>query len=168
MPSDVPVPHFDLYLELEVHPTASTPTIEGAFRSLLRRHHPDLWGEGETGRMQRLNTARDWLTDPSLRERYDRERLGFWPRGDIRPEVRRPRSPSYAGKDPSILHATSRQDEIPRWVGAIPWVIAIGTLGLTLLVGSISIGIGTSVATIAAFALGLMGTVYAVSMALFR
>lgn len=156
------VPGFDLYLELEVHARASTPTIEAAYRSLLRRHHPDLWGEVETARMQRLNTAREWLTDPSLRERYDRVRLGPGFTGDFGREIPWPRSTTDSGQDLFMLRGTSRRDD------SRSWVIAIGALGFALLVGSITVGIGTSVATVAAFALGLIVTVYSVSMAFLR
>ena len=68
-----PYPDFDLYLELEVSPTASQPTIEAAFRSLAKRYHPDVAADGATAaRMKRLNLARDWLLDPVRRADYDR------------------------------------------------------------------------------------------------
>lgn len=71
------VPKFDLYRELEVDPQATTETIEAAYRSLIRRHHPDA-GSGTGWRATRLNLAREWLTDPARRALYDAEieRLG--------------------------------------------------------------------------------------------
>src|SRR6185437_15148013 len=79
------LPRFDLYGELEVSPFASEGTIEAAFRSLVKRHHPDL-ESGNESRMRRLNLAREWLTDPELRHRYDQET----DRGQHIPEARRP------------------------------------------------------------------------------
>jgi len=66
------LPRFDLYGELEVSPFASVGTIEAAFRALVKQHHPDV-SSGDESRMTRLNLAREWLTDPELRGRYDRE-----------------------------------------------------------------------------------------------
>lgn len=73
------VPDFDLYAELEVAPTASAATIDAAWRSLVKRHHPDATGttpadEPKDERIRRLNIAHGWLTAPDRRERYDRER----------------------------------------------------------------------------------------------
>ncbi len=74
------VPEFDLYAELEVSPSASAATIEAAYRSLVKVHHPDVApnGHGRAGggaidgdRIKRLNLAREWLTDPARRRRYD-------------------------------------------------------------------------------------------------
>lgn len=78
---DVPerVPDFDLYAELEVSPTASVATIDAAWRSLVKRHHPDATlaeagAAGSAERIRRLNIAHHWLTDAERRDRYDRER----------------------------------------------------------------------------------------------
>jgi curved DNA-binding protein CbpA len=65
------VPAFDLYRELEVDPGASTETIEAAYRSLIKRHHPDRGANTLPGRAARLNVAREWLTDPTRRALYD-------------------------------------------------------------------------------------------------
>ena len=72
------VPGDDLYARLEVSVDASPEAIELAWRSLLKRHHPDVAGEGADAldRAKRINIAHDWLADPSLRARYDRERPG--------------------------------------------------------------------------------------------
>jgi curved DNA-binding protein CbpA len=71
------IPRFDLYAELEVARTASEATIEAAYRSMAKRHHPDLVSErrreAAEERIKRINTARDWLTDPERRQRYDRD-----------------------------------------------------------------------------------------------
>lgn len=76
------VPEDDLYARLELPVDASAEAVEIAWRSLLRRHHPDVAGGDGTAadaaleRTKRINVAHDWLSDPELRSRYDRERLG--------------------------------------------------------------------------------------------
>jgi len=69
-----PVPADDLYAQLDLPPDASPEAIEVAWRGLLRRHHPDIAGPGGLERAKRINVAHDWLSDPGLRARYDRER----------------------------------------------------------------------------------------------
>jgi molecular chaperone DnaJ len=58
-------PTFDLYAELEVSPSASTPTIEAAYRALMKQHHPDATGGQRSSRAIRLSTAHEWLSDPA-------------------------------------------------------------------------------------------------------
>lgn len=74
MPLDGGTPDFDLYRALEVDPEASVETIDAAFRSLIRRHHPDVAPDRAEAlaRTKQLIIARDWLTDPTLRAAYDR------------------------------------------------------------------------------------------------
>jgi DnaJ domain len=74
MPPRPVVPSEDLYARLEVAPTATFETIEIAWRTLLKRHHPDIAGAAALDLAKRINVAHDWLSDPGLRERYDRER----------------------------------------------------------------------------------------------
>ena len=69
-----PLPPFDLYGELEVSPLASVGAIEAAYRSLVKRHHPDVAGSADDERIKRLNLAREWLTDRDRRSRYDASR----------------------------------------------------------------------------------------------
>jgi hypothetical protein len=73
MPTRPVVPTDDLYARLEVRPDASFETIEIAWRSLLKRHHPDIAGADALDLAKRINVAHDWLSDPGLRERYDVE-----------------------------------------------------------------------------------------------
>ena len=70
------VPQFDLYGILGVSSGATGAAIETAFRAAAKREHPDTSPDpsGATRRMQRLNVARDWLTDSDRRARYDRAR----------------------------------------------------------------------------------------------
>jgi hypothetical protein len=73
------IPEDDLYARLEVALEASPEAIELAWRALLKRHHPDVAGDDAASldRAKRINVAHDWLSDPGLRSRYDRERLGL-------------------------------------------------------------------------------------------
>jgi curved DNA-binding protein CbpA len=68
------LPDDDLYVRLGVPSDASVETIEVAWRALLRRHHPDIAGDVGLELAKRINVAHDWLTDPALRDRYDRDR----------------------------------------------------------------------------------------------
>ena len=65
------VPRFDLYEELEVSRLASVEVIEAAYRSLVKRHHPDVARPDDLQRIKRLNLAREWLRDPERRLRYN-------------------------------------------------------------------------------------------------
>ena len=75
------LPDDDLYARLEVGVDASPEAIEVAWRALLKRHHPDVAGSDDAAldRAKRINVAHDWLSDPSLRARYDADRLGLAP-----------------------------------------------------------------------------------------
>jgi hypothetical protein len=150
------VPDEDLYARLEVAVDASPEAIELAWRALLKRHHPDIAGEDAASleRAKRINVAHDWLGDPVLRERYDRERPGStggrtgvrhghpprraaWPpRPDAPPQAARaprasPSRPDLFRGDPSTVLARflSRvdrltQDELDRMAEAEPPPIA--------------------------------------------
>jgi DnaJ-class molecular chaperone len=69
-------PDFDLYEELEVSRRASHETIEAAYRSLVKRFHPDVAIDKRDAElhMKRINIAHDVLSDPSSRKGYDAER----------------------------------------------------------------------------------------------
>jgi curved DNA-binding protein CbpA len=74
MPPRPALPSDDLYARLELPIDATPEAIEIAWRALLRRHHPDVAGPDGLEDAKRINVAHDWLSDPSLRTRYDRER----------------------------------------------------------------------------------------------
>ena len=86
MPGQV-LPDDDLYATLQLTPDASPEAIDLAWRALLKRHHPDVAGEGAAAldRAKRINVAHDWLSDSDLRARYDAERLGLAPVSPGRP-----------------------------------------------------------------------------------
>lgn len=71
----------NLYDLLEVSPNASTDVIFAAYRSLMKRHHPDR-NSGDVDAEERtklLNAAVEVLKDPALRSAYD-ARLSSVPR----------------------------------------------------------------------------------------
>ena len=68
------LPADDLYARLELPVDASFEAVEIAWRALLKRHHPDVAGPAAVEVAKRINVAHDWLSDPVLRDRYDRER----------------------------------------------------------------------------------------------
>src|SRR5258706_12960659 len=74
MPPRPMLPTDDLYARLELPVNASYEAIEIAWRALLKQHHPDVAGPAAGDLAKRINVAHDWLSDPELRARYDRER----------------------------------------------------------------------------------------------
>ena len=135
MPTRQPLPSDDLYARLGVPRDASPEAIELAWRALLRRHHPDVAGPEALELAKRINVAHDWLSDPDLRRRYDRERTtgvraGRPPRAGpdwgapIRRPVRRP--PTTAELVVSVVERVGRltRDEFDRLALAEPAPIA--------------------------------------------
>src|SRR5215207_3610936 len=84
MPPRPMLPPDDLYARLELPIDASPEAIEFAWRALLKRHHPDVAGAHTDDIAKRINVAHDWLSDPELRARYDRERHPSRGRGGVR------------------------------------------------------------------------------------
>ena len=84
MPPRPTLPSDDLYARLELPSNATPEAIEIAWRALLRQHHPDVAGPEGLERAKRINVAHDWLSDPALRDRYDRERGVATRRGQAR------------------------------------------------------------------------------------
>jgi molecular chaperone DnaJ len=94
------LPPDDLYARLELPVDASYEAVEIAWRALLKQHHPDVAGPAAGELAKRINVAHDWLSDPDLRARYDRER-----------HPRRVPSSVRAGSGripPSAAHAAAR------------------------------------------------------------
>jgi len=140
MPPRAALPSDDLYARLEL-PTDATPeAIEIAWRALLRRHHPDVAGPDGLEHAKRINVAHDWLSDPAMRTRYDRERGvgGRVRRGLAWHEARRARSADSPSARPrprrpeDVLArfldrvATLDADDIDRMAMADPAPIAFG------------------------------------------
>ncbi len=137
MPPRPPLPSDDLYARLGVPRDASSEAIDLAWRGLLRKHHPDVAGDGAVELAKRINIAHDWLSDPELRSRYDREhvdgiRVGRHPRAQgraDRPDTgwRAPRRPpTTAERVAAVIERVGRltQDELDRLALAEPAPIA--------------------------------------------
>ena len=61
------------YKTLQVDPEADPEVIEGAYRRLVRKYHPDVNHVPDaTQRMQAINEAYEVLRDPVRRREYDR------------------------------------------------------------------------------------------------
>lgn len=136
------LPADDLYARLEVPSTASPEAIEIAWRALLRQHHPDVAGEPGLEHAKRINVAHDWLSDPTLRARYDRERglrtrattrtgdgwrdaRTGWP-VTTRPIAREPRRPADLVAEFMERVANLNDDELDRLAAADAAPIAFG------------------------------------------
>lgn len=159
------IPEFDLYAELDVAPDADEQAIERAWRAGVRSVHPDRAGSGDersaTMRTVRLNIAREWLMDPSKRERYDvlrrpaRRRaeipevdpLGSWP---VRPPRRRPH----------LLGFLMREIVMSLLIMAAIAVVGIGSSVMTVMV------FGASLAIVVLF--GLYAIVWVLVGAVYR
>jgi cyclophilin family peptidyl-prolyl cis-trans isomerase len=63
-------PRFDLYRELGIDPAATQEEITLAWRTQVEEARA---GGPAAQRIQRLNTAQQWLADPARRAQYDRE-----------------------------------------------------------------------------------------------
>jgi DnaJ-class molecular chaperone len=64
--------HDDYYLILQVHHLAEPEVIEGAYRKLAKKYHPDINKSADAGEMmKRINRAYEELRDPLKRKLYD-------------------------------------------------------------------------------------------------
>ena len=120
MPPRQAVPTDDLYSQLDLPVDASPEAIEVAWRGLLRLHHPDVAGPAGLERAKRINVAHDWLSDPGLRARYDRER-GLSARrvsaeGRRRDRPERSRSDRDADRGPARRPAADPAEAIARFL----------------------------------------------------
>lgn len=109
-------PIADPYAVLGVRPEATTAEIKAAYRSLVKRHHPDAGGDAQ--RILALNAAWEVLRDGERRRRYDAEHLG--PGGG--PGVAGPRSRSAPRSSPESLLIDWLQKvyaPINRWLGQV-------------------------------------------------
>jgi curved DNA-binding protein CbpA len=64
----------DAYAILGVAPGSDDEAIAAAYRTLARRHHPDVAGESGTARMARLNAAYERIRTANRRAEYERAR----------------------------------------------------------------------------------------------
>jgi curved DNA-binding protein CbpA len=104
----------DLYAVLEVEPNATPVEISDAYRTLLRRHHPDTRGtldEPHSTRsdatLQRVLAAYTVLRDPVLRAEYDRQT-----KPSAHPARRQP---------PAAPNSNARYGQPPIIAGPVRW-----------------------------------------------
>ena len=93
----------DLYAVLQVGRCATRTEIKVAYRKLVARLHVDRFGGGGPAleRHQLLNLARDTLTDPELRARYDATRYNGAPPRSAPPRSATPRpAPTFRAAPP--------------------------------------------------------------------
>ncbi|MEC7694126.1 MAG: J domain-containing protein, partial [Bacteroidota bacterium] len=70
---DPPGTHTELYTNLDVHPGASQSTIDASWKVLRKRLHPDRPdGRGDKDAFQKALNAYEVLSNPRLREMYDK------------------------------------------------------------------------------------------------
>ena len=112
MPPRPLLPADDLYARLELSVDASFEAVEVAWRALLKRHHPDVAGGSADAdeRAKRINVAHDWLSDPELRARYDRERHGRGRVARVPSAGRRPPPPGRSPIRPRSTRGNAARD----------------------------------------------------------
>jgi hypothetical protein len=104
-------PNVDLYELLGAAPNANTDAINAAYRRTAKQFHPDATGTPASTRlMVGLNVAREWLVNPDLRARYDRERAFLW--------LRQPRhEPPRPSRPASQRQTWNQQSDMREWTG---------------------------------------------------
>ncbi len=115
-----PIDWKDYYEILQVIPDAEPEVIEGAYKRLAAKYHPDNKRTGDANRFKAIHEAHEILTHPGKRNEYDatyRERRanrGWGPTisGDRRKEqrpraVRTPAPSKYFGTFCSIVTRSS-------------------------------------------------------------
>jgi len=96
------IPSIDLYRELEVDSGATAETIDAAWKSLVKRHHPDVAADPQAiEKIKLLNLAHEWLGDPQRRAMYDvgryRATRGSGPESRAGPATGAPGSSARSG-----------------------------------------------------------------------
>jgi curved DNA-binding protein CbpA len=112
-----PIP--DPYTILGVAPDATDDDLDRAFRSLVRKLHPDTRTPSELDaaadqRLQELLTAYATLRDPIRRAAYDRSRPAPAHASGFRPPVRHvPREPAAVRVGPGLRVGSVHWDPLP-------------------------------------------------------
>jgi curved DNA-binding protein CbpA len=147
--SDHTPPDFDLYRELGLDADATVKSIEAAWRRLVKQHHPDHRpGADATRRTIRLNCAREWLTDPERRRRYDNARHVRLPAPS--PRTTAPSSTLVPGAPAEYGHSGSGTLVI-----SLLALVALALLGISL-----SLGVGRDFVPMTLLVLGATLALY--------
>ena len=123
----------DPYAALGVPRTATREEIARAYRSAVKRSHPDTGALTSPAQMARITEAWRILGDPVRRARWDREHFpgigaSPWTAPVVQPAPNRPR----AAKAPP-----SRMDS--------GWLVAVGVIGFTILLGGLMLSLSLAV-----------------------
>ncbi len=132
----------DWYAVLQVAPDASDEVIHGAYRALVKQHHPDRYrGASSTQhaeeRMKAINQAYNVLGDATKRACYDRERQ--WASdGTFTPAT---------GSSHPINRIVKRLfGNVPWWLWLMLWIVVFPRLLRVLMIttlGQILLGLAT-------------------------
>lgn len=96
---------------LGVSPAASAAEIKAAYRTLVKRHHPD--AGGDEVEILALNAAWEVLGDAERRRQYDRRHAAPSPRAE------RPASSHARGTGSTRATATATEEELFDWLRQI-------------------------------------------------
>lgn len=123
----------DFYALLGVPPDASTDTVRRAYRSQMRRHHPDMHPEHERQRAHekaaKLTIAWDVLSDPIKRRDYDANRNWTAP-SPAPPAQRDPRAPGPPPAGPTSTLAEPERVCPERRTIVRPFALALALLAI--------------------------------------
>ncbi len=115
----MPLDRTDPYAVLGLTPQATQEQIHRAYRTLMRRHHPDTRPQGDTEANEASNTtlqqviaAHAILGDPARRARHDNHTTPHHPSTPTR--IRVLRFPQSAGDQPPIHAGPVRWHPGPR------------------------------------------------------
>ena len=108
------IPRFDLYAALGVDPSADDAAIEAAYWDLFGQYGGDAEASDDR-RIVRARLAREWLTDPDRRSRYDASRA----RAAARAAAKAAGTGAAAGAAADIAADEALDDEIAE--DTIPW-----------------------------------------------
>lgn len=101
-----------LYKTLQVDPTADEAVIRAAYRTLMKRHHPDHGGDRTIA--EKLNTAYATLGNPAARRAYDQQYRQF-----ISSQFARPSAPVGAPSRPAQSPPRPAQSPVAEIRGAL-------------------------------------------------
>jgi hypothetical protein len=136
MESIIYEPERDYYRQLDVAPSATPDEIQRVYRERAKQVHPDRNPERQAWahtQIQQLNTIKDVLLDPELRAEYDRQRSAYLFSLFGEPQAKPRWQP--ASRRVAYVENVRRL----RRVGTI-----LTTLGITLLIASLALGVSMS------------------------
>ncbi len=99
----------DYYMILQVHHLAEPEVIEGAYKKLAKKYHPDVSrGKNSDEKMKVINQAYEELRDPVRRRQYD---LRWKDKYSINPTIRNEHKEPQGKYEPAFIHSKVVLDE---------------------------------------------------------